>query len=805
VSAILADVRLALRSLLRTPGFTFMVVLILALGIGATTALIDIVRAVVLQPLPYAQPDRLVNIGHLHAERGPVFGAFSPQDFDDLVTGGSTSLSSVGAYMFWPDQSTTNATFPAGPEQLESAFVSKEFFTTFGVQPLLGRSFAADESAGGGGHVVVLSQDAWERYFAADPAALGQTLTINGEPCNVIGVMPAAFAFPDRRVQVWLPLSFLGEDAIPRRRDVRWLDLVGRLAPGVSMESARADIDRVLARLEHDHVDSNEGWGHGAVVGLQEAVVGNTRSVLLLSLLAAALVLMTACVNVASGLLARGSARRQEFALRGALGARRKDLLRHLLVESALLAGAGGVIGLWLAHAALRIFVITGSDLLPRDPDTQFDPWMLAAGGALCLLVTLGCGLLPALGATTAASLGTRSGDHGPRSGKLRASLVVLQIALVSMLLYAALLTFMSLHRLATVDTGVQSSDVLSFNVKFLGGRYDGAGVRDRERGAILERIRALPGVVSAAGAKTFPLGKTGEGYGFTLADRADVAVNPEFGALIVTAGYFQTLGIPFVRGRDFSPDPPAGRNEIVVNRALAQQYWPDADAVGKRLRFGSGSNAKDFEIVGVVGDVRHAGLWKEAGSAVYVSIKDFERSSFTILVRTPVSAVTMFASLREAVHAVDPQLPLARMQAMQTALDGILQRPRLLAALLAVFGCLAAGIAAVGIFGVLAYLVGRRQRELAVRMALGADPARMLRSVLRQGIALGIGGSAFGLVGAIVVAAALRRLLFGVAPFEWSALLAVLVGVVAICALASYFPARRAARVDPNEALREQ
>ncbi len=809
MNGILSDLRFAVRNLLRTPGFTLMVVLTLTLGIGATTALFNVVRAVVLQPLPYTEPDRLLHIGHLSAERGPVFGAFSPQDFDDLKAD-SRSLSALAAYMFWPDQSTTNVTFNNGPEQLDTAVVSQDFFSVFAMNPLLGRTFSVNESKPGGDRAVVLSHATWQKFFSADPAVLGRTLSIDGDAYSVIGVMPDNFAFPAARVQIWLPLSFMTEAKVPHLRGVRWLDVVGRMAPGFTADNARSDIDRVLGRLENDYRESNEGWGHSSLVELQEAIVGNARSALLLSFLAAALVLATACVNVASALLARSSARTQEFALRSVLGARRSRMLRHLLLESLLLALAGGLLGVPLALLAIRIFAMSSAGLLPRAMDISVDPWMLAGVALLCVLVSLGCGLLPALRSAAgdlhgALKMSTRSGDDSRSGGRLRTTLVVIQVGLVSMLLYAALLTFTSLSRLAQVDPGMQTADMLSFNIKFEGRRYDVAGAREQTRNAILEQVRALPGVISAAGAKTFPLGETGEHYGFTMTDRPEVAVNPDFGALIVTAGYFQTLGIPFVRGRDLNPAASDARHEIVVNRALAERYWPGKDAVGQRLRFGSGANMTDLEIVGVVGNVRHGKLWQEPQPAVYVSTKEFDRSSFTILVRTQVPASTMFQSLRSAVHSVDAQLPLANMLAMRSALDDVLQRPRLLSVLLAAFAALATCIAAVGIFGVLSYVVGRRRRELAVRMALGARPATMLRAVLGQGLLLGLCGSAIGLAGAVAAAVALRSLLFGVSAIESTALLSVLVGVIGVCAAASYFPARRASRVDPIQALREQ
>jgi predicted permease len=807
VSGIVADLHFAARNLLRAPGFALMVVLTLALGIGATTGLFGVLRAVVLQPLPYALPDRLVQIGHLHAERGPVFGAFSPQDFDDLAAG-NRSLADAAAYAYWPGQTTVNAMFSDGPQQLEHAVVSRDFFATLGVNPLLGRTFSADESRPGGQRAVVLSADAWRRFFAADPNVIGRSLVLDGDAYSVVGVMPDGFAFPDARVQAWLPMPFITEAKIPHRRDVRWLDVVGRLAPNVALDGARADLDRVLGRLEHDFPDADEGWGHAVIVRLQDAVVGNARQILLLSLLAAALVLATACVNVANGLLARGSTRLREFALRGALGARRSRLLRQLLFEALLLALAGGALGLLLALAALRVFAHTGAALLPRDLVVHPDPLLVAGVALLSIVVALGCGLAPALRATAGGlqqALGSRSGDDGPRGSRLRALLVVVQVGLVSMLLYAALLTFASLQRLAHVDPGIRTAGVLSFNVKFQGQRYDAPGARAQARDAILANVRALPGVVSAAGAKTFPLGVTGERYGFTLVERPQVAVNPEFGALIVSDGYFTTLGIAFERGRDFSTTPTPGRHEIIVNRALADQYWPHGDALGQRLRFGTGSDASDYEIIGVVGNVRHGKLWQDPRGAVYVSTRDADRSSFTVLVRSAVPAAAMFAGLEQAVHAVDPQLPLANAAAVRSALDDVLQRPRLLSALLAAFAAVATCIAAVGIFGVLAYVVGQRRRELAVRIALGARPAQMLRAVLRQGIVFGFGGCALGLAAAVLVALALRSLLFGVSPLDGPALVAVLGGVLGVCSLASLLPAQRAARVDPNEALREQ
>jgi putative ABC transport system permease protein len=298
MNGMLVDLRFAARNLLRTPGFSLMVVLTLALGIGATTALFNVVLAVILQPLPYAEPDRLLHIGHLSAERGPVFSAFSPQDFDDLKTD-NKSLSAVAAYMFWPDQSTTNVMFTSGREQLDPAVLSQDFFSLLAMNPLLGHTFMANESNPGGDRAVVLSQATWEKLFNSDPAVLGRTLSIDGDPYSVIGVMLGNFAFPAARVQIWLPLSFMTEAKIPHLRGVRWLDVVGRLAPGFSADGARSDIDGVLSRLKNDYRDSNEAWGHSAIVGMRETITGNTRSALLLSFSAAALVLTTACVNVA--------------------------------------------------------------------------------------------------------------------------------------------------------------------------------------------------------------------------------------------------------------------------------------------------------------------------------------------------------------------------------------------------------------------------------------------------------------------------------------------------------------------------
>ncbi|MEP6995092.1 MAG: ABC transporter permease [Acidobacteriota bacterium] len=806
MGALVQDLRYAFRTLSKSPGFTAVILLTLGLGIGADVAIFSVARGVLFKPLPYRDPARLYRIGHVQKDSARVGATFSPQDFDDLAQAG-LGFESVASWSYAPNLSGVNVTGAGEPERLPAAEVSGSFFPTLGMPARVGRTLGPADDRPGANHVAVVSSALWERHFGSDPAALGRTLELDGTAFTIVGVLPPAFDLPAPEVDLWLPLSTVGDDSVPHRREVRWLDVVGRLRPDAAPQPARAELEAFFTRLAAQFPDSNSGFEHARLIPLQTAMTGDARAPILVLLGAVSLVLLIACVNVANLLLARAAGRQREVAIRAALGASRARLVRQLLVESLALSISGGALGLLVARWSIDGLSALATGRIARAAEIRMDPAVLGFALLLSLATGLVFGLLPALQAARGnlrlaiEGAGGRSDTGSRGAARLRRVLVLGETALAVALLFGSGLLIRSFWRLTHVDTGMRPESVLTLSLSIPNQIVDA----DRDaayRDAILSRIRTLPGVLAAGGSKTLPLHGGGEAYGVQLDGRPEAQpIKPEGGTIIVTTGYFSALGIPIVHGRDFTQaDLDASSPVLLVNRALSAQLWPGENPVGKGLTFGKKIR---MEIIGVAGDVRQDGLGVAPRPAIYVPVSHFPRSSMKIFVRSNGDPTALAAGIRSAIRGLAPDQPISRVVALTEVVADAAAGQRLLTALVGAFGSIALLLAALGIYGVISYGVAQRTREIGIRMALGASRADVRRLVVREGMSLAGGGLALGLLASLALAPVMRSLLFQTPTGDPATLLVVAALLSGVALLACALPARRAASLDPQAALR--
>jgi putative ABC transport system permease protein len=808
VETVAQDVRYGLRTLARTPGFTLAAVLALALGIGATTAIFSVVDAVLLRPLPYAEPDRLAVV--LHGGRDPV----APANYLDWRREAS-AFERMGAAEYWQ----TNLSGGDRPERVLGLHVTADILPLLGVSPLLGRVFAPDEEAAGRDQVVVLGYRIWQRRFGGDPSVVGRTVALDGVPHAVVGVMPRGFEFPPfwaTGAELWAPLP-LAKRA--DNRGARSLRVFARLREDKGLQQARAEMAMITARLEQAYPASNRDV---VVRGLDDTVVGDVRSALLVLLGAVGFVLLIACANVAHMLLARGAARRKEIALRVALGASRARVVRQLLTESVLLASAGGLVGLGLAAWMIRTIVALSRDSIPRLETAGLDPRVLAATLAVSFLTGIAFGLVPAL-QTSRLDLGTslKEGERGSSSGagrhRLRRLLMGSEMALALVLLVGAGLMIRTFVALRAVDPGFRPDHVLSAVVSVSGSR---AGEGDRRvafYAEALSRIRALPGVVSASAINHLPLAGDTWGEPFHVEGQPPrrPGERPTADYRIVLPGYFETMGRPLVRGRDFDLRDDLGAPEVViVNAFMAERHWPGLDPIGKRITFSD--PARDPVWLTVVGVARNGARreWAEAAKEelflpfLQTKYREAPQSWYaylTLVVRGTGEAAALVPALRAAVWDTDPDVSISAVQTMDEVVARATASPRFYLLLLGSFAAAALALAAVGIYGVMSYSVAQRRNEIGIRMALGARSGDVLRLVMREAVGVVAIGGSIGLVVALLLTRLMAALLYGVGATDpvTFALVATLLTLVAL--LATYVPARRAIRVDPLKALRAE
>ena len=798
------DTRFALRQLRRNAAFTAIALITLALGIGANTAIFSVVRGVLLRDLPYAEPDRLLRaFSTVNGTRS----AASPADFADWRRQ-SKSFSALAATY----ESTVSLTGSGTAERFTQARVSANLFELLGVRPSVGRAFAAGEDIVGAPRVAILSDGIWRRRFGADPTIVGKAITLDGYPTTVIGVAPPDMRYP-APVDMWLTTRFSARDLSDSSRGSRWIDVVGRLAPGVTKEQAQREMAIIARRLEAQDPRHDAGVGTG-VVQLRDDIVGDVRAPLIVLLAAVGFVMLIACANVASLLLGRTAARESELAVRTALGAGRSRLVRQMLTESVLLALIGGVLGLVLATWGTRLLLALAPADIPRLYDVRMDaPVLLFTLGATALAAVL-FGTIPALHASAGQlALALREGNRGsrtrPGSARARGALVVAEITLALMLLVGAGLLLRSFTRLRDVNPGFQPARLSTFSVTLSSEKYETPEQQRAFGDALLEEVHHIPGVDSAA--VTFGLPLSGQSFQLTF----DVAgreappspnAEPRAQVRVVSPGYFATVGVPVVRGRAFTAaDRPGGQRALLISQETARRFFPGEDPIGKRLTFGwrQGNERLAGEVVGIVGDVRQRSLSADVTPHVYAAFDQWPLEEITVVMRTRGDPAVPLRAAQATVARIDRDLPVYDAFTLDAMVDRSLGQPRFYVTLLTVFAAVALLLAIVGIYGIIAYTVQQRTREIGIRIALGASTDRVVGMVVRRGLALAAAGVLLGSVGAYALSRVLRSLLYGVGERDPLTFIGVaaLLGVVAL--VASWIPARRAARVDPLTAMR--
>jgi predicted permease len=802
------DFRHGLRLIGKAPGFAAAAVVLLALGIGANTAIFTVVNAVLLRPLPFPDPDRLVRVWHVPPPKsfpGMTTFSVSPANYLDWKRQ-SRSFEAMAAYGF----RELNWTGGDRPEAVVATTVASGFFSAVGVAPILGRAFTPEEDRPGNGNVVLLSNAFWRSHFAADPNIVGRKLTLDGQGCIVVGVMPAKLDFPAwgaTSSPLWMPLAWTEKERAVR--GIHDYSVIARLKPGVDLRQAQAEMNAISSRLAQQYPADDQGWG-AVLAKLPEYLVRSVRPALVILLGAVAFVLLIACANVANLTLAKSLGRQKEMAIRSALGASKGRVLRQVLVESILLALAGGALGLFIAHFGVKLILAFLANDLPRATEVGLDGRILAFALAVSLLSGLVAGLAPAwrltqtdLNQTLKQGLGRTDAESGGQ--RTRGALVAAEVALSLVLLIGAGLMVRSLRALSGVDPGFDPHPVLTMTVAVPEARYPLPAQRESFLERVLQRLRALPGVESAAAIDSLPL-TGGSTQPIAIAGRPAglAAVQPEVAVRRITPGYLRTLRIRLLRGRDVASTDRMGAPAVVlVSESMAKRFWPNEDPIGRRLTLTFAPETQR-QVVGVVADVKQAGLdVAEPVATLYQPLSQVSWPRLSLVVRTAASRPTSLAPAAiAAVQEIDRQQPVRDVAAMDEILAQDVSQRRFNMLLLAAFAGLALVLAAVGIYSVLSYSVGRRVREIGIRMALGADIHDVLRLIVIEGMRPTLLGMAIGLGGALALGRVLASLLYGVSASDPATFAAVCLILLGVAFLASIIPAYRAAKVEPVKAI---
>jgi putative ABC transport system permease protein len=800
MDSIIKDIRYGLRSLLKRPGFTAIALVALALGIGANTAIFSLVNAVVIQPLPYPDPDRLVWVwGNIR--NGGNRASVAPLDFVDFRNQNKTFEQFAASFTI---PLPVNLTGSGEPERLMASGVTGNYFDTFKVSPALGRGFTLENEKTGQDQVTVLSHALWQKRFGGDASIVGKTIILDGKASQVIGVMPASVTLP-QSAELWVPMNF---DAAPemKQRFAHFLRPVGRLKEGVSLAQAQADTDLIAAQLEQQFPDSNTGWNL-RLVPLREHLVGGSRATLFILFGAVGLVLLIACANVANLLLVRAAARQKEIALRTALGASRFRIVRQMITESLLLAILGGALGALLATWGVKLLVTLSEGSIPPTADVKINATVLAFTLLISLVTGLLFGLAPAF-RTMKVNLidslkdGTRGSGEGTLRNRTRSLLVVFESAIAVMLLIGAGLLVRSLIALQQVDPGFSADNVLTMRVDLSTSKYDTAEKAASFYEQLEKRVENLPGVEAAGYVTELPLSGQPNDMPFVVEGRPAVSPDQRPGADFrrINHNYFSALRIPVLRGRNFTEQEVRQSDKvIIVSQALVSTAFPDEEALGKRLI--TGERSEPYEIIGIVGDIRHRSLDSEPFATMYFSTRKSGRMN--LVIRTQGEPLNLVGAVRSEVKALDPDQPIASVRTMNDWVESSVAAPRYRTTLLALFAALAMVLAATGIYGVMSYSVAQRTHEIGVRMALGAGQLDVLKMVVRQGMLLAVIGVVLGLAGAFALTRVMSSLLFEVTEKDPITFGAVAVLLIAVAFIACFVPARRATKVDPLVALR--
>ena len=802
------DIRFGLRSLRKTPAFTIVAVVALALGIGATTAILSVVNGVLVRPLPYADSDRLVVL--LHDGKNPT----SPANVIDWKSQ-THSFTDVAAAEYW----SANLTSGDSPENVLGLRVSAGIFPMLGVPPLFGRAFTGEEDVTGTEHVAVISYGLWQRRFGGDRSVVGRTMSLDGEPFTILGVMPPTFQFAPfwaTHAEMWVPL---GLAARAGNRGAESLRVFARLRAGVTMEQARGDLAAVTARLEREYPGTNKNV---TVQTLKHKVVGDISTPLLVLLVAVAFVLLIACANVAHMLLSRAAVRQKELAIRTALGATRGRLVAQLLAESTMLAVAGGVAGLALALWGVRALVAANPVIIPRVASVAIDTRVLIMTVLITAATSIAFGLVPALRAARVDLAetfkdGDRASTDGHRKHRLRSALVMSEFALALVLLVGAGLMIRSFLALTHVDPGFDPRNVITMTISTTGTREADPAVRPAFFADVLSRVRAVPGVEAAAYINHLPL--TGDRWGFNFSiegrPKPRPGESPNATYRVVFPGYFHAMRIPVLRGRDVSDaDRKDAPGVVLINEYMAKTYWPGENPIGKQI------STYGLPFVTIVGVVKDAVIDRVGAPAEEEFYFPFAQTSYATSQTPRFANLTLVARVScasgkqcdasalampvvNAIRAVDQKVAISTVATMSAAVAGATAESRFYLVLLGAFAAIALALAAVGIYGVMSYSVSRRTHEMGIRIALGADPMGVVRLVVGEGIRLAGIGAAAGVVAAFGLTRLMSKLLYATAPSDPVTFVLVTVGLCGVGVLASYIPARRATKVDPLTALR--
>src|SRR3984893_17316358 len=821
----LSEIKVALRGLAKSPGFTGIAIATLALAIGANSAVFSLINALLVRPLPYQEPSRIALIWEQFATQGLERIPVSPPEFLDLE---KEFQSGTGLAAF--NYQTFNLGGGDVPERISGAVVSPSLFSLLGVEPIKGRTFAREEQGEGHDDMIVISDRLWKRRFNSDPMLVGRTLLLNGRSYTVVGVMPAKFEFPipifglqgnqfAERVEIWKPIAFTSLEL--KERGSRSYGLITRLRPGVSLAKAQAELDTIISHWIQTYRDNYNGGGFGAkIYGLHDQVVGGMRTGLAILLGAVVFVLLIACANLATMLLARASARERELAIRIALGAGRWRLLRQMLTESVALALAGAAGGIVLSIWGLEFLKQIGARTIPRLAEVNVDLVVLTVTAVVAVGTGILFGLIPAFASakpelTEALKEGGRSSTTGARRNQIRNSLVVAEVALALVLLVGAGLLLKSYARVQNIDPGFDRRNVLTAEIDLPAPKYPHPGNPDYNHGEAivnfwneaLRRVRQLPGVEAAAATIVLPLSGSNTDSSFAIEGRAvaEKEPTPDEELRTVSSDYFKVLKTPLLRGRFFiESDNADAPLVVIINDALAKKYWPGEEALGKRITFSDPRkpDVKWLTIVGIVRSIRHRGLDVDPAPEYYVPLAQGPWHAMVLTVRSAQDPRSLTSAVRREIQSIDPDQPMANVRTLEAVTADSVAPRRMSMVLLAAFAGIALLLASVGIYGVISYLVVQRTHEIGVRMALGAQRGDVLRLVVGHAAKLVGIGTVIGLVLALLSTRTLSALLYSVGAFDATTFVFVTVMLAAVALLASYIPALRATRADPMIAL---